>query len=292
MKIKNNLTILIMSVFVLFSSAVQAVNIDALCFLPTDDINELVNGDQVRLKSNHVAGPVWLTWFMDVYTPDLQLKTLEPQAGEMYNRFTYEKIMADGRERTRYYITSPYEGIKYYLSCPVDSNVALSRLDAVNPNSALWRSYIHAYDNTTFGYANPDQIHPVGLLMSANHTSQRPVLTQYNFGGGANWTLELGHSCTVIYNVTSDWGTGYNATITVENNTGHPITDWELVMSYSYDIDSISNAVIKSRDGVRYVIENAGWNSTIQPASSVTFYISGNVGNLQFDPWNCTVVNN
>jgi hypothetical protein len=295
MKLKNNLAvflIMIMSAIMLIGSAAQATDFDALCFLPTDDITELNEGDKVVLKANHNDGAVWLGWQMNIYNPEFTLSTTEPQDAYAYNRFSFHQFNDPANPGvTGFYIISPYDGMKYYIS---QNGLDLS-LETLydRETKAYFFSDISSYDMARFIAADPTPMTPISFYLYASPTITIPDLAPGIAArtGGINWSVLLGHHCNVNYTVTADWGTGYNATITIENNTGHPITDWALDFRFSHDIDSVSSAVIESRDGVHYKIKNAGWNSTIAPASSVTFYISGNTG-LQYEPWAFTVVNN
>ena len=56
--------------------------------------------------------------------------------------------------------------------------------------------------------------------------------------------------------------------VTVPNNEGTQVNDWELQFNYPLPITSIWNAQIVSHTGNQYVIENAGWNANINPGGS------------------------
>jgi hypothetical protein len=278
----------IFSVIILIGSAAQTVEIDALCFMPTDDINEPQDGDQIRLKNNHWSGPYWLQWTMVSYLPIVSLRNTEPEDRDYHARFYYKKF----QDQTKgVYTISSFDGFSYYLCAPNGNSIFFDRLISNGENVAKWDLQMYGYDDARFVYANPDYFYPSPKYMFADLTNPRPRLEPYLIDG-AKWSVELAHNCTIIYNVTADWGTGYNATITIENNTGHVITDWEVNFYFSYDVSSVSNAVLVSNDYKGTKIRNAGWNGTIQPASSVTFYMSGNDGNLVNDPWNFTVSTN
>ena len=88
------------------------------------------------------------------------------------------------------------------------------------------------------------------------------------------------------FDVTSDWGTGFGGQITATNTGSTAITNWQLGFDFSGQITSIWNASINSHVANHYVIQNAGWNSTIQPGANVVIGFNGSPGNVTVGPTN------
>ena len=65
-----------------------------------------------------------------------------------------------------------------------------------------------------------------------------------------------------------------------------PITNWVLQFNFAATITSIWNATIASQTGTQYVIDNAGYNSTIAAGQSVTFGFLGSPGACPAAPTN------
>ena len=79
------------------------------------------------------------------------------------------------------------------------------------------------------------------------------------------------YGCKVLFCLESSWASGYNATITIENNTDSPIQNWKLSLKSTDKITNIWNAEIKVKSVSEYIIGNAGWNRNILPGQQVSF---------------------
>ncbi len=99
---------------------------------------------------------------------------------------------------------------------------------------------------------------------------------EYKMPGQLNDLGEDDYS--VDYTVVNDWGSGFNANITITNNTDKALEDWVLEFDYDRDITNIWNGVIESREDSHYVIKNAGYNANIDKGKSVTIGFSGEKG--------------
>jgi len=77
------------------------------------------------------------------------------------------------------------------------------------------------------------------------------------------------------YEVTQDWGSGFQGSLTLENRDVEAVENWTVSFDYDADIGSIWDAKVISRDGDRYTISNAGWNGTLTPGRSVSFGFIG-----------------
>jgi chitinase len=90
----------------------------------------------------------------------------------------------------------------------------------------------------------------------------------------------------VSFKVASDWGSGFTAAMTIQNNTTTPVHGWTLEFDFDRDITNIWNAVIVSHVGKHYIIKNAAWNADILPGQSISFGFQGATGNVLNGPAN------
>jgi hypothetical protein len=89
----------------------------------------------------------------------------------------------------------------------------------------------------------------------------------------------------VTFAVTQDWGSGFQAQVTITDPAqGAPVNNWQLAFDYAAQISSIWDATIVSHTGNHYVIQNAGWNSTLAPGGAVAFGFIGSPGNTTAQP--------
>ncbi|MDR3633988.1 MAG: cellulose binding domain-containing protein [Isosphaeraceae bacterium] len=90
-------------------------------------------------------------------------------------------------------------------------------------------------------------------------------------------------AATVSFAVTSDWGTGVGAQITITNTTATPINNWSLAFSWDHAITQIWNASVTSQVGNKYVVSGLSWDSSIPANSSVSFGFNATPGNVGTD---------
>jgi len=88
----------------------------------------------------------------------------------------------------------------------------------------------------------------------------------------------------VDYQTTSDWGTGFQAQITIYNDAAQPIGGWTLSFAFAHNIDTIWDASVSSHQDASYVVQSAGWNAVIPAGGSVNFGFVGSPGNLTDQP--------
>lgn len=84
-----------------------------------------------------------------------------------------------------------------------------------------------------------------------------------------------GENYRVTFTLASNWDTGYNANVKLENTGDSTIQNWYLGFDYKNSITNIWNAEVSSNEGDEYVIKNAGWNQDIAVGKSIEFGISG-----------------
>lgn len=88
------------------------------------------------------------------------------------------------------------------------------------------------------------------------------------------------------YAVTQDWGSGFQAQISLMNSNPTSVPNWKLEFDYSLTIGSIWDAQVASHVGSHYVVTGAGWNNTLPGNGSVSFGFVGNPGGSTAKPTN------
>ena len=89
---------------------------------------------------------------------------------------------------------------------------------------------------------------------------------------------------SILYQLDSDWGSGFTASVTVTNNTDAVLEDWTLEFDYAREITHIWNGVIESYENGHYVIKNAGYNANIAVGESISFGFNGVGGTSEDEP--------
>jgi hypothetical protein len=123
--------------------------------------------------------------------------------------------------------------------------------------------------------AEPDQTFFVNLASPAGAT-----LTRAQAVGTIKDTVAPPASGDFQFQVTSDWGSGFTGQITVHNGTPAIVSNWSLEFDLPALISSIWDASVASHVGNHYVVQNAGWNSTLAPGATVSFGFTAGPGNL------------
>jgi hypothetical protein len=88
------------------------------------------------------------------------------------------------------------------------------------------------------------------------------------------------------FQVTSDWGSGFTGQVNIRNSGSTAVTNWSLELDFPGQITSIWDATVASHAGNHYVVQNAGWNSTIAAGATVSFGFNGSPGNVTAGPTN------
>lgn len=88
------------------------------------------------------------------------------------------------------------------------------------------------------------------------------------------------------FQVISDWGSGFTGAITVRNASAAAVTNWQLEFDFAGNITSIWDAKIVNHTGSHYVLENAGYNSTLAAGGAVSFGFVASPGNVTVSPAN------
>ena len=94
---------------------------------------------------------------------------------------------------------------------------------------------------------------------------------------------------TVSWTITQDWGTGYQGSATVTNNTAGAISPWRVTVPYPNQIGSAWDAQLSAVTG-GYSFSGPAWATSLAPGASATFGFIGSPrpgGTLA--PASCTV---
>lgn len=108
-----------------------------------------------------------------------------------------------------------------------------------------------------------------GSSGSKQKTAQTSLGVVAGSGGGSG-------SCSVQYQVYSDWGTGFVVGVTVVNRTGADVSRWTLSWRFAgnQQITNAWNGVL-TQSGPAVSIANANWNGTVPNGASVQFGFQG-----------------
>jgi chitinase len=94
------------------------------------------------------------------------------------------------------------------------------------------------------------------------------------------------NACRVEYKVSSSWGTGFGADVTVTNR-GAPLQGWTLQWEYTNGqrVTSLWNGTV-SQTGGSVTVRDAGWNAGLGTNSSVAVGFNGTLSGSNGDPRN------
>lgn len=127
---------------------------------------------------------------------------------------------------------------------------------------------------------NPGQSVVIGFVAGSEAKPSNFAFQDQGTSGTTGGTTAAG----VQFAITNDWGTGFQAGITLTNQGATTLTGWTLEFDFPYSIDSIWNAKIISHQGNHYVIGNESWDGVIAPGQSVSFGFTGSPGHVGSQP--------
>ncbi|SHO67271.1 chitinase [Pseudoxanthobacter soli DSM 19599] len=102
-------------------------------------------------------------------------------------------------------------------------------------------------------------------------------------GSGGSDNPGLGDDALAMsFDLVDSWNSGFNGSVTVENNGTAAVHGWQIEIEMPYEITNIWNAEIVSHDDDTYVIRNAAWNGDIAADGEISFGFTGTgAGNPQ-----------
>lgn len=83
--------------------------------------------------------------------------------------------------------------------------------------------------------------------------------------------IDVSAGYDVDFNVTSDWHTGFQAEVTIENTSTEPIEAWTLFFDGNFTINNIWNAKLLSNENGKYEVANQLWTTPIKVGESASF---------------------
>jgi len=96
----------------------------------------------------------------------------------------------------------------------------------------------------------------------------------------------LAAGVTPVFAVTNDWGSGYQAQITLNNQQSTSVTNWKLEFDMPSNITSLWDGQISSHTGNHYVIVGANWNKDLAAGGSLSFGFVASPGGKPVAPTN------
>ncbi len=153
----------------------------------------------------------------------------------------------------------------------------------------IWNAEIDSAENGNY------------IIKNAGWNADIPVGASAEFGFGANKNFSgfpteyklLGEisetektDYEISYQIDSDWGSGFTASICITNNTESTLEDWVLEFDYTSNITNLWNANIYSVEGDHYIIKNAGYNANIESKQTISFGFTGEYEEAPGEPYN------
>lgn len=92
---------------------------------------------------------------------------------------------------------------------------------------------------------------------------------------------------SVTWEVTQDWGTGYQGAVTVTNLTGRALDPWSITVPYGNHITSIWDGTINEESGA-YRFGGPSWSRSLPPGASARFGFIARPTGAPLSPTTCT----
>lgn len=140
--------------------------------------------------------------------------------------------------------------------------------------AAPWNETLAPGASLTWGFqALPGQHGSAATdwLLTDGHGTQAPPVA-----GGEAPDAPSDAPMDLDFLVTADWGSGFNADVTLTNTGSVTASGWEVWLTLPNAIQNLWNAEIVARDGDTYHIRQAAWNGEIGANQSVNFGFTAN----------------
>lgn len=97
-------------------------------------------------------------------------------------------------------------------------------------------------------------------------------------------------TCKIFYQTMSEWETGFEGQISIENTGTKPIENWKLQFTFNQDIKSIWDGEIASHKGNTYVLKYPSWNSKIPVGGKAVIGFNGTKKGKIETPKDCKIL--
>ncbi len=81
---------------------------------------------------------------------------------------------------------------------------------------------------------------------------------------------------SVDFSVANNWGSGFTANLSFTNAGNAALNGWTLEFSAPFEMTNIWGAELVRKEGDRYVISPASWNSSVAPGQTISFGFNAN----------------
>jgi aryl-phospho-beta-D-glucosidase BglC (GH1 family) len=121
--------------------------------------------------------------------------------------------------------------------------------------------------------------------------SSLTITSSANTGTHPNTYYEEFDGYAIEFQVTGDWGTGFNGQIKLINTGTTIIESWILAFNFEHEINNFWSAEVVEHVDDYYLIKSLPWNADVYPGQSVVIGFSGIPGNVQNLPSNFILKN-
>ena len=148
------------------------------------------------------------------------------------------------------------------------------KYDAKGKISGLWNASVYKEENTDYIIKNAGYNYEIQPNQSV-YFGYTLTGTGENFAAPDKFEMctkrvDKADGYDVSFNITQEWDTGFDGTITVNNPSSSAIEGWKLSFDSNFTIVDLWNGKILDSNGTSYTVANQQWTSPIQPNSSVT----------------------
>ena len=159
-----------------------------------------------------------------------------------------------------------------------------------NEITSVWNAKIQSIDGNIYTFKNDrwNQDIPINGSVEFGYEAEGefsdfPTSYELLFGKMIDVPDE---DVEIEYDVVSDWCIGFNAEITIRNNSDYDIEDWVMEFDMDNQISHIWNALIEEYDGIKYVLKSPDYAQNIDAGESFTFGFTVHHGNSENEPIN------
>lgn len=97
-------------------------------------------------------------------------------------------------------------------------------------------------------------------------------------------------TCKIFYQTMSEWETGFEGQISIENTGTKPIENWKIQFTFNQDIKSIWDGEIVLHKGNTYVLKHPSWNSKVPVGGKAVIGFNGNKKGKIETPKDCKIL--